>query len=362
MSETKRDVARDAQRPTDARRYSALRELTLWRVRDFLREPEAVFWVFVFPVLLAFALGIAFKSRGPSEIHVGVVNQGPQAQIVAAMLESDSSVVAELLDSAEAHNRLRTGRVSAVVMPSEPIVLRYDSTREESHLARLVVHDALNRVSGRGDVAEIREQRVTEPGSRYIDFLIPGLLGMNIMGTGMWGVGFAVVKARSQKLLKRLLASPMRKTQYLLSHIFARLVFLGLEVGSVLLFALLVFHVPVRGSLLGLTLIVLLGAMAFSGLGLLVASRSKTVEGVSGLMNLVMVPMWICSGVFFSSANFPDAVQPFIKALPLTALNDALRAVMIDGEPLARTAGMLAIVTAWGIASFAVALRIFRWR
>jgi ABC-2 type transport system permease protein len=344
------------------RRYSAVREMTLWRVREFLREPEAVFWVFVFPVLLAFALGIAFKNRGPKPIRVGIENQGEAAVVMAAMLESDSALEAVLLDPAEAQNQLRTGRVTAVVVPTDPVVLRYDSTREESHLARLVVANALNRVGGRRDVAEIREQTVTEPGSRYIDFLIPGLLGMNIMGTGMWGVGFAVVKARSQKLLKRMLASPMRKSQYLLSHILARLVFLGLEVGSVLLFAVLVFDVPVQGSLLGLGLIVLLGAMAFSGLGLLVASRSKTVEGVSGLMNLVMVPMWICSGVFFASSNFPDAIQPLIKALPLTALNDALRAVMIDGAPVASTLGLLGIVTAWGVASFLVALRVFRWR
>ena len=176
------------------------------------------------------------------------------------------------------------------------------------------------------------------------------------------GIGFAVVKARSGKLLKRFLASPMSKSQYLLSHILARLVFLALEVGSVLIFAMLVFDVPVRGSVAGLALITLLGAMAFSGLGLLVASRSKTVEGVSGLMNLVMVPMWIFSGVFFASGNFPDAIQPVIRALPLTALNDALRAVMIDGAALAETAGMLSVVTAWGVGSFLVALRIFRWR
>jgi ABC-type multidrug transport system permease subunit len=242
------------------------------------------------------------------------------------------------------------------------MVLRYDPTRDESHLARLVVGNAVNGASGRRDVAVIREQTVTDVGSRYIDFLIPGLLGMNIMGTGMWGVGFAVVKARSGKLLKRFLASPMSRAQYLLSHIFARLVFLALEVGSVLVFAVLAFGVPVRGSILSLALIAVLGAMAFSGLGLLVASRAKTVEGVSGLMNLVMVPMWICSGVFFAASNFPNAVQPFIHALPLTALNDALRAVMIDGAPLAQTAGLLAVVAAWGVASFGVALRVFRWR
>ena len=347
---------------TGGPRYSAIRELTLWRVREFLREPEAVFWVFAFPVLLAFALGIAFKNRGPQPVRIAVERDQPGAVAVAAMLQSDSTLQVALVDPAEARNELRTGKVAAVVVAADPILLRFDPTRDESHLARVVVRDAINRISGRRDIAEIREQTVTDVGSRYIDFLIPGLIGMNIMGTGMWGVGFAVVKARSGKLLKRFLASPMSRGQYLLSHIFARLVFLALEVGAVLIFAVLAFGVPVRGSLLSLAFIAVLGAMAFSGLGLLVASRARTVEGVSGLMNLVMVPMWICSGVFFAASNFPAAVQPIIHALPLTALNDALRAVMIDGAPLARTLGLLAIVSAWGVASFVVALRVFRWR
>jgi ABC-type multidrug transport system permease subunit len=341
--------------------HGALKQLTLWRVREFLREPEAVFWVFAFPVLLAFALGIAFRNRGPEPVSVAVL-AGEGAPAVERALAADPSIVVAVLDSAEAQNRLRTGRASVVILPGSPVVLRFDSTRAESRLARVVVANALQVAAGRRDPVAIREQRVTEVGSRYIDFLIPGLLGMNIMGTGMWGIGFAVVKARSQKLLKRFLASPMSRSQYLFSHILARLVFLALEVGAVLVFARLVFQVPVRGSLAALGLVVLLGAMAFSGVGLLVASRSRTIEGVSGLMNLVMVPMWICSGVFFSSANFPDAAQPVIKALPLTALNDAIRAVMIDGAPLPRLAGLLAIVAAWGVVSFALALRLFRWR
>jgi ABC-2 type transport system permease protein len=342
-------------------RSNPLLQLTAWRVREFLREPEAVFWVFLFPVLLAFALGLAFRNKGPEDVQVGVV-QGGAAESVAQALETHPSLVATVLDSTEAAARLRTGRVSIVVFPGEPLTLRYDSARAESQLARTLVGNALQEAAGRRDVAEIREQRVTEVGSRYIDFLIPGLLGMNIMGTGMWGVGFAVVKARSGKLLKRFLASPMRRSQYLLSHMLARLVFLGLEVGALLVFAWLAFKVPVRGSWLTLGLVVLLGATAFSGVGLLVASRAKTIEGVSGLMNLVMVPMWILSGVFFSSGNFPDVMQPIIKALPLTALNDALRAVMIDGAPLAASLPMLAIVSVWGVLAFVVALKIFRWQ
>jgi len=339
---------------------SPLAQLTLWRIREFTREPEALFWVFAFPIVLAFALGLAFKSKAPATVQVAV-EEGQGASELAASLDASERIDAVLLDSAEANYRLRTGRVAMVVQPGPVVGFKYDSTRTESLVARLVVDDALQDVRGRRDVAEIRDVPVTETGARYIDFLIPGLLGLNIMGTGMWGVGFGIVKTRTQKLLKRLLASPMRRSEYLLSYVCARLVWLGLEVGAVLLFGKLVFDVPIRGSLFALVIVVLLGAAAFSGIGLLVASRSKTIEGVSGLMNFVMVPMWIGSGVFFAYSNFPEAVQPFLKALPLTALNDALRAVLLDGAPLAANAGLLGIMLFWAVSSYAVALKIFRW-
>ncbi len=339
---------------------NALVQLTLWRLREFLREPEAMFWVFAFPVLLAFALGLAFKSRGPEVVRVAV-EEGPGADAVGAALAAAPRVEAVRLAPVDADHRLRVGRVALVVRPGDPVVLRFDSTRAESDVARLVVGDALQEAAGRRDVRVIREQRVSEPGARYIDFLIPGLIGLNIMGTGMWGIGFGIVKARNHKLLKRFIASPMRKSDYLASHMLARLVFLGLEVAAVVAFGVYVFDVPLRGSLAALAVVSVLGALTFSGLGLLVASRSRTTEGVSGLMNLVMVPMWILSGVFFAYSHFPDAMQPFIKALPLTALNDALRGVMLDGTPLVATAGLLAILTIWGIASFGAALAVFRW-
>jgi ABC-type multidrug transport system permease subunit len=337
-----------------------LLELTLWRIREFLREPEALFWVFAFPIVLAFALGLAFGSRSPGSLKVAVQRSG-QFESLFAALDSTRGLRAVLLDSAEAERALRTGRVALVALPGEPAVLRFDSTRQESYVARLLVHDALQRAAGRRDVREIRESRVQERGGRYIDFLLPGLLGMNIMGTGMWGIGFAIVKTRNQKLLKRLLASPMRKSQYLFSHILARMFFLALEVVSLLLFGYWVFDVPVRGSLWDIGLVVTVGAMTFAGLGLLVASRARTIEGVSGLMNLVMVPMWICSGVFFAYSNFPDAMQPFIRVLPLTALNDALRAVIIEGAGLAAIGWPLGLMGLWGMACFGVALRVFRW-
>lgn len=342
-------------------RADALLQLTLWRTREFLREPEAVFWVFAFPILLTFALGLAFKNRGPDNVKIGIVSSESAPEVKAAF-DSAGGIDAVVLDSVTGFNRLRTGSVSVLVLPGDTLRLRYDSTRQESHIARLVAENALQVAAGRRDPREIREVRVTEPGARYIDFLVPGLLGMNIMGTGLWGIGFAVVNARQKKLLKRFLASPMRKSDYMMAHMLSRLLFLTVEVASVLIFAWLVFSVPVRGSWLALSVIVLAGAATFAGLGLLVASRAKTIEGVSGLMNLVMVPMWICSGVFFSSSRFPEAMQPVVKLLPLTALNDALRAIMIDGAALGATSGMLLIVAGWGVLSFMVALRIFRWQ
>lgn len=336
-------------------------QLTLARMREFYREPEAIFWVFGFPIVLAFALGIAFRNRGPGDLNVGVA-QGRGDSAAAALLSSAPGIQARVLDPTRAHNALRTGRIALLVVPGDSIVYRYDSTRTESRLARLEVDAVLQRARGRQDPVAVRDDRVTEPGSRYIDFLIPGLLGMNLMGSGLWGVGFSVVQARSKRLLKRLIATPMRKSDYLLAYVFSRLAFLVVEIAALVGFGWLMFGVGVRGSFVALASVTVLGALAFAGLGLLIASRARTVEGVSGLMNLVMLPMWILSGTFFSYARFPEAMQPAVRALPLTALNDALRGVMIDGASLAAERGALAVIAAWGLVSFAVALRIFRWR
>jgi ABC-type multidrug transport system permease subunit len=336
-------------------------QLALSRMREFYREPEAVFWVFGFPIVLAFALGLAFRNTGPGELQVGVA-AGAGDSALAATLDSSPRLVAAVLDSGTARLRLRTGRIALLVVPGDPLVYRYDSTRTESGLARLEVDDVLQRAQGRSDRVAVRDDRVVAPGSRYIDFLIPGLLGMNLLGSGIWGVGFSVVQARQRKLLKRYMATPMRRSHYLLSFILSRLVFLLLEVVALVGFGWLLFGVAVRGSFATLAALTILGAFAFAGLGLLVASRARTIEGVSGLMNLVMLPMWILSGTFFSYARFPDAMIPFVKALPLTALNDSLRAVMIDGAGLLSLGAPVAIVMAWGAVSFAIALKIFRWR
>jgi ABC-type polysaccharide/polyol phosphate export permease len=336
-------------------------ELTLARFREFLREPEAVFWVFAFPVIMTCALGIAFRSRGTEPVIVGVVSQDGDAPIRSA-LEHHGGFTVRSVPPDDVDRAIRDGRAPVVVVPGTPPTYRFDEARAESQVARLAVDAALQRAAGRIDAFTPAEQPIDQVGSRYIDWLVPGLLGMNIMSTGLWGVGFAIVQARTRKLLKRLAATPMSRAEYLASHVLSRLLWLALETAVIVGFARVAFDVGVRGGLVSLTALALAGALSFGGLGLLIASRVRTIEGVSGIMNLVMMPMWVLSGVFFASSNFPDVMQPFIQALPLTALIDALRGVINEGLPLRALWSELAILAAWGAIPFALALRLFRWQ
>ena len=341
-----------------------LTELTRARVHELTREPEAVFWVFVFPIVLAAVLGLAFRSKPPEPLPVGVV-AGPHAEArLAAMssLSGGSDLKPAILPEAEAAQALARGRVVLVVSGGETPTYAYDPTQPESRTARLAVDAALQQAAGRADAFTATRAEVTQPGARYVDFLVPGLLGMNLMGTGMWGIAFSLVVARNGNLLKRLVAAPVRRSHLLGAQLTSRLIFLIPEAGALLLFAHFALGVPLRGSIILLAGVSLLGALAFSGLGLLTAARPRTIEGVSGVMNLVMVPMWVFSGIFFSTERFPAALQPFIQALPLTALNDALRGVMLEGTGFAGLWTEVALLAAWGLVSFLIALKIFRWQ
>ena len=338
-------------------------QLALVRLREVWREPEAIFWIFLFPVLMAGGLGLAFRSRPAGITKVAVLAGSPWSEQTAQRLKVDSLLEVQVLDDSAAARALRTGKVAIVLVPdSGSVAYRFDDTRPEGLTARSRVDDALQRSAGRTDPLGVSEEIVREKGSRYIDFVVPGLLGMNLLGSGVWGLGFAVVDARRKRLLKRLIATPMPKWAYLSSFVISRLALLVLEAGLLLVFAALVFGVPLRGSLTSLALICLLSSLAFGALGLLIAARPRTIEGASGLMNLALVPMWVFSGVFFSSSRFPEAVQPFVQALPLTAVNDALRANMLEGATIAQVAPELAIVAAWLVATFVIALKIFRWQ
>ena len=336
-------------------------QLTLARLREFMREPEAVFWSFVFPIVISLSLAIAFPSRAARDVLVGLAPGASTEPLRAALTRAGGIAVRDVPPDDE-RRALREGVVNIVVVPTSPPTYRFDPARDDSRLARAVVDEALKRAAGRADPWKAREEPQQVAGSRYIDWFIPGLIGMGIMTNGMWGIAFGIVQARMRKLLKRMLASPMRRRDYLLAQLIARLVFLPAEILVPLVFAMVAFGMPVNGSAAAIVVVALVGALSFGAIGLMMATRARSIEAISGLMNLVFLPMWILSGVFFSSANFPAAVQPVIHALPLTALVDALRAVILDGASLGGVKSELLVLTAWGFVPFFTALRLFTWR
>ena len=339
---------------------SPLAELILWNFREFYREPEVIFWVFGFPILLAIGLGIAFRNRPPEKIWVAIT-EGGETSTVVAKLKDAPGVEVQILPVERAASALRLGKVAVVVIPGKSYEYRYDPTRPDSLLARTLVDNALQNAAGRQNRVDTQDTLISQPGSRYIDFLIPGLLGMNLMGGGMWGIGFGLVEMRMKKLLKRLVATPMRRLDLLLSLVFSRLVFMIAEVVLLLLFGVYAFGMMIQGSWLSIVLVAFIGSLCFSGIGLLCGSRARKIETISGLINLVMLPMYVLSGVFFSADRFPAALQPFIRALPLTALNDALRSVILEGSGLLDQWVRLSIVSAWGAISILLAFRLFKW-
>ncbi len=342
-------------------RFDEIRELTRVRVVLFLREPEAIFWVFVFPLVLAAVLGFAFRSGGVEPSRVAVVG-GPGVKQLMEAFELDEHLEVDLYeDRTEAFAKLRTAAVDGMIEPGDPPRMTFDPDRPEAATARLRVLRALALAADPDADPPLELEPITETGSRYIDFLFPGLLGMNLMGTGMWGVGFAIADVRRRKFLKRLLVTPMRRSSFFLSFIFSRMVFLVMEIAVLAGFGRWILGVPFRGDLLSFSVVCVMGGVTFAGLGILVASRVRTIEGVSGLMNLVMMPMWLGSGVFFSYERFPDALHPVLRLLPLTGLNDALRGIMLDGESLLQQGPELALLAGWCVVVFGVALKIFRW-
>src|ERR1051326_4716079 len=346
-------------------RWAGYINLLLARMAELRREPEVIFWIFLFPILLAFGLGIAFRSKPPDTISVAI-EQGAAAQHAMELLQQSpehARIKAAIADAPAALDGFRLGKYELVIEPKADgsFGFRFDPMRPESVLAKTEIDNALETAAGRKEPLSISTRESSEPGSRYIDFLIPGLLGMSLMNSGLWGIGFALVAMRQRKLLKRYVGTPMRRGDFLLAIMTSRLLLMVIEIGLLLVFGVLFFHMRVLGSIFSIALLGGLGSLTFGGVGLLTASRAQKIESISGLINLVMMPMWIFSGVFFSYERFPAVIHPLIKALPLTALNDALRASILEGTPLLHQWPRLLVMILWGGISFALALKWFRW-
>jgi ABC-2 type transport system permease protein len=340
-----------------------LKELIKSRIREFLREPGYVFWVFGFPLLMAIGLGLAFRSKAPDPPRIAITDAVDRATEMA--LASSPRLKVERLARAEAERALARTKVDLVVdrpEPAKPLVFKLDTAQEKSMLARVVAEDVLQRAAGRVDAVAVEERRVSEKGSRYVDFLLPGLIGLNLMGSSMWGIGFNLVLARKRKLLRRYAVTPMRRSHFLLSYFFSRSMFLIMELAVLVGFGRLVFGSEIQGSIAALLVASTLGAAAFAAIGFLIGARLSSTEVAGGWMNFVQLPMWLLSGSFFSYERFPEWLQFPIRLLPLTAANDALRRVYNEAGTLSSIGFELAVLLVWSVVGFGVALKVFRWQ
>lgn len=342
--------------------FRPISQLILCNIKASMREPEAIFWTYGFPLLMIVCLGIAFDTSAPQQQLVDVVDGLGSEQILEALSDDKQFRVFEGSED-EVLERLKRNRTQIVVKaaPDGSVEYFFDPTNPDARIARGIVDDTLQKAAGRADARPVTDETVTAPGSRYVDFLVPGLIGLNLMGGGMWGVGFSLVDMRIKKLLKRMLGTPMKRYQFLAAMVGTRALFFIPEAFALLLVAKLIFGVPIVGTIPAIILVAFCGMSAFAGLGLLAASRAQRIESISGIMNVVMLPMWLCSGVFFSNERFPAIMQPFIQALPLTQLINALRAVILEGQGIIDQAFPLIILAAWAGVTFLVALKIFRW-
>ncbi|MEM7454987.1 MAG: ABC transporter permease [Planctomycetota bacterium] len=321
--------------------------------------------MYFFPVLMVVVLGIAFRNTTTETFEVDIVD-GPYAELTLEKLTDEERLIATIVTEDEARRRLRTGKSSLMITAADgalsEVEYQFDEARPGSAQARDIADRQLQMAMGRTDVIRTKDVQFDEPGGRYIDFLVPGLLGMSLMGGGLWGVGFAIVDMRIRKLLKRFMATPMRRSHFLIGMSLSRLVYMIPQILILLLFSYFVFGVPIYGNIGTLIVLIFLGASVFSAIGLLVAARAKTIETVSGLMNLVMLPMYTLCGIFFSYERFPEFLHPIIEWLPLTPVINSIRAVMLDGKTLASQWPEIGIMIVWTIVPLIVALAIFRWR
>ena len=338
--------------------------IAIARLREFIRRPEAVFWVYLFPVLMVIILGIAFRNQPVESFEVDVVRSSASDEILKK-LAGKPEIKPHVAAESESRNRLRTGKTTLMIAARDGsldnVEYVFDPSRPGSLTARNLVDNQLQAASGRQDVIKSRDVEFNEPGGRYVDFLVPGLLAMGLMGGGLWGVGFAIVDMRIRKLLKRFMATPMKRSHFLLGMMTSRLVFMIPQIVLLLVFSYWIFGVKIYGNWFAIILVIMLGAIEFAAIGLLVASRAQTLETASGLMNFVMLPMWTLCGIFFSYERFPEIFHPVIKCLPLTPVIDALRALMLDGKSIFTQVPELIVITLWCLVPFGVALVIFRW-
>jgi ABC-2 type transport system permease protein len=345
--------------------------LVLINFRNFFREPGALFWSFAFPIAMAWVLGIAFSGTPERKFKILVAGDSTLKKLYPA--EAQHSFIKEIgtgtgliakaeftvASEKEIQDALKKGLcILYIDLQKGQPVCHYDPGNSEAVNLYLMLDRELAIQSGEKRYAT---EKITTKGIRYIDFLIPGLLAMGIMNSCVWGISWYLIELRMKKLLRRMMATPMKKSSFILSHFITRLCLTVFESCTLVLFGWLFFDLQMTGSLIALILLYLSGILAFGGIGLILASRTQSTHVANGLINAVVLPMTIVSGIFFSYQSFPEWMIPLIKILPLTILADSVRAIFNQGAGIAEMMVPCSVLSFIGLLFYFIGLKIFKW-
>jgi ABC-2 type transport system permease protein len=363
-----------------------LRQLTIAYSLELIREPGVLFWGIVFPILMSLGLGIAFTKKQNIERHVAIAgNPGTDNKKILDFLSvagekiedetgdteykvilqdenmGNTTLYFESMPWEEAIVQLKRGTLGLIMEEKGgEKIYHFDPSNTDAQLTYMKISALFNsRTLQTASGEEVKP--LTLRGTRYIDFFIPGLIAMNVMTSCLWGLGYGIIDKRAKKLMRRMVATPMKKSHFLFSLITVRFMMNLVESGLLFLFAWLVFDVVIQGNIPALATVFLSGNLAFSGLAVFVASRTANTEIGNGLINAIVFPMMVLSGIFFSYHNFPDWSIPFIRKLPLTMLADGIRSIFIEGAGMSSILFPSFLLVITGFIFFSIGLKIFKW-
>ncbi|MES2201000.1 MAG: ABC transporter permease [candidate division FCPU426 bacterium] len=340
-----------------------LGQLLLLQWRSFFREPGVLFWALVFPLVLSGLLGLAYSHRKPAPLPILLLAENPgQREALESMVKAlapPSRLKVSVASPEEAALALKRGKaVLSVDHALDPEARRYrvDANNPEGELALL-----FSRAWFSGKPLPEDTLPLDTRGSRYIDFLLPGLMAFSIINSCLWGVAWVLIDYRQKKFMRRMVATPMSRGQFFMALFIGRCCLVTIETCTLLAFGFIAFHFSLQGDPLAFALVMLAGVIAFFGLGALISCRTSNSQVGAGLINATTLPMMLISGIFFSYERFPEAAQPYLRMFPPTMMVDALRAVANEGAGVARVLPTALALSVMGLLCMAAARRFFRW-
>jgi ABC-type multidrug transport system permease subunit len=325
--------------------------LSLFHARnmEFFRDRGTLIWNIAFPLLLVFGFAFAFSGGNETLFTVGTFGEQPSEFAFAELRHVD---FVSYEDRSEAAQRVRRHQVDMLIDFESQAYLINENSANGYMVERLFTD-----LHGQG----FSKQAVSGEPVRFVDWFVPGVIGMNMMFSGIFGVGFVIVRYRKNGFLKRLKATPISSLEFVGSQVASR--FLIVVVSSAVVFTLtnLALDFVMLGSYINLLLVTMLGVMCMISFGLIFATRIKSEELAGGLMNVVTLPMLLLSGVFFSLETTPQIVQRISQAMPLTHFVSSARSIMLDGAGLAEIFPSLLLLLGFTVLFLAISSVLFRW-